>query len=228
MAGINSYIDAFKAAHPEVTVVVNEFEHEAYKTAIRNFLTAESPDVAISFAGNRMKFFVDQNLIMDVSDVWDDAGLNDLMASTKGSLTVDGKQYGVPWGYYQWGVYYRKDLFDQLGLNVPRDWEEFKWVCAMLKKNGITPITIGSKFLWTAGGWFDYLNLRINGYQFHMSLMDGNVSYEDKRLDRVFELWRDLVIKGYFIDNHASYSWQEGFAPLIAGDAGMYQVQSVY
>ena len=24
-------------AHPEVTVVVNEFEHEAYKTAIRNF-----------------------------------------------------------------------------------------------------------------------------------------------------------------------------------------------
>ena len=60
--------------------------------------------------------------------------LNDSMASTKGSLTVDGKQYGVPWGYYQWGVYYRKDLFDELGLNVPRDWDEFKWVCAMLKK----------------------------------------------------------------------------------------------
>ena len=57
------------------------------------------------------------------------------MASTKGALTVDGKQYGVPWGYYQWGVYYRKDLFDNLGLNVPQNWEEFKWVCAMLKKN---------------------------------------------------------------------------------------------
>ena len=147
----DAYVDAFRAAHPEVTVVVNEFEHEAYKTAIRNFLTAEAPDVAIWFAGNRMKFFVDQNLFQDVSDVWADAGLNDSMASTKGSLTVDGKQYGVPWGYYQWGVYYRKDLFDNLGLNVPRDWEEFKWVCAMLKKNGITPITIGTKYLWTAG-----------------------------------------------------------------------------
>ena len=43
----------------------------------------------------------------------------------------------------------------------------------MLKKNGITPITIGTKFLWTAGGWFDYLNLRINGYQFHMDLTAG-------------------------------------------------------
>ena len=47
-------------------------------------------------------------------------------------------------GNYQWGVYYRKDLFDNLGLNVPKNWEEFKWVCAMLKKNGITPITIGT------------------------------------------------------------------------------------
>ena len=45
-----------------------------------------------------MKFFVDQGLFAEKSDVWADAGLNDLMASTKGSLTVDGKQYGVPWG----------------------------------------------------------------------------------------------------------------------------------
>ena len=82
-AAFDAYVDAFRAAHPEVTVVVNEFEHEAYKTAIRNFLTAEAPDVAIWFAGNRMKFFVDQNLFQDVSDVWADAGLNDSMASTK-------------------------------------------------------------------------------------------------------------------------------------------------
>ena len=68
-SAFDAYVAAFSEAHPEVTVVVNEFEHEAYKTAIRNFLTAEAPDVAIWFAGNRMKFFVDQNLFQDVSDV---------------------------------------------------------------------------------------------------------------------------------------------------------------
>ena len=183
-----------------MTVVVNEFEHEAYKTAIRNFLTAEAPDIVTWFAGNRMKFFVDQGLFADVSDVWADAGLNDAMASSKGAATVDGKQYGVPWGYYQWGVYYRKDIFDNLGLNVPKNWEEFKWVCAMLKKNDITPITIGSKYLWTAGGWFDYLNLRINGYQFHMDLTAGKVSYEDSRLDATFDAWRELIDPGYFLE----------------------------
>jgi multiple sugar transport system substrate-binding protein len=55
-----------------------------------------------------------------------------------------------------------------------------------------------------------------------MALMDGTISYEDSRLDRVFDLWEELVRKNYFIENHASYSWQEGFAPLINGDAGMY------
>ena len=227
-AAFDAYVDAFRAAHPEVTVVVNEFEHEAYKTAIRNFLTAEAPDVAIWFAGNRMKFFVDQNLFQDVSDVWADAGLNDSMASTKGALTVDGKQYGVPWGYYQWGVYYRKDLFDNLGLNVPKNWEEFKWVCAMLKKNGITPITIGTKYLWTAGGWFDYLNLRINGYQFHMDLTAGKVSYEDPRLDATFDAWRELIDPGYFLEDHASFSWQDAQAPQINGEAAMYLIGNFY
>ena len=28
--------------------------------------------------------------------------------------------------------------------------------------------------------------------------------------------------KNYYIENHASYSWQEGMAPMINGDAAMY------
>jgi len=91
-----------------------------------------------------------------------------------------------------------------------------------LKKNGVAPIAIGTKYLWTAAGWFDFLNLRINGYDFHMALMDGEVSYEDQRLDRVFDVWGEIAKSGYYIDNHASYSWQEGMAPMINGDAAMY------
>ncbi|MBO6471608.1 MAG: carbohydrate ABC transporter substrate-binding protein [Pelagibacteraceae bacterium] len=227
-AGFNAYVAAFEAAHPDIDVQVNLTEHEAYKTAIRNFLVAEAPDVAIWFAGNRMKFFVDQGLFMDVSDVWADADLNNIMSSSKASLSVEGKQYGVPWGYYQWGVYYRKDIFDNLGLNVPKDWAEFKWVCAMLKKNGITPITIGTKYLWTAAGWFDYLNLRINGYAFHMGLTAGKISYEDSRLDAVFDAWRELIEPGYFLEDHATYSWQEAQAPQINGEAAMYLIGNFY
>ena len=52
-------------AHPDVTVVrLTILIMKNIKLAIRNFLTAEAPDiVALWFAGNRMKFFVDQGLI---------------------------------------------------------------------------------------------------------------------------------------------------------------------
>jgi multiple sugar transport system substrate-binding protein len=223
-AAFQAMVDRFQEEYPEIDVTLNTFDHEAYKTAIRNFLASDPPDIALWFAGNRMKFFVDQGLIMDVSDLWEDAGFNESMASSRAAFTVDGSQYGVPWGYYQWGVFYRTDIFDQYGLDVPETWDEFLEVGDTLVANGITPVTIGTKYLWTAAGWFDYLNLRINGYEFHMDLTAGDVPYTDPRLDEVFEVWADLLYRGFFLANHATYSWQEAQAPLINGQAAMYLI----
>ena len=223
-ADLAEAVEMFRAEYPDIEVELNTFDHEAYKTAIRNFLATEPPDVALWFAGNRMKFFVDQGMFEDVSDVWADNGLYDSMASSVASMTVDGKQYGVPYSYYQWGVYYRTDLFEQVGAEVPQNWDQFLDVAAKLKAAGITPVTIGTKFLWTAAGWFDYLNLRINGLDYHISLTDGEASYLDPELDAVFATWRELLDRGYFLQNHATYSWQEAQAPLINGSAAMYLI----
>jgi multiple sugar transport system substrate-binding protein len=51
-------VEDFEKENPDVDVELNIFDHEAYKTAIRNFLQANPPDVATWFAGNRMKFFI--------------------------------------------------------------------------------------------------------------------------------------------------------------------------
>ena len=73
-----------------------------------------------------------------------------------------------------------------------------------LRKMVITPVTIGTKYLWTAAGWFDYMNMRINGYNFHMDLMLVMLSYEDPRLDDVFDKWAELSNAGYYLEDHAS------------------------
>ena len=215
-------IPTFEKENPDIKVEMTIYDHEAYKTQIRNFLPAEPPDVVNWFSGNRMKFFVNQGLFEDVSDVWDQNNLHNELAAARSTMTVDGKQWGVPTGYYQWGFYYRKDIFAKYGLGEPRSMADLMNIFETLKKNGVAPIAIGTKYLWTAAGWFDFLNLRINGYDFHMALMDGEVSYEDQRLDRVFDVWGEIAKSGYYIDNHASYSWQEGMAPMINGDAAMY------
>ncbi len=215
-------IPMFEKENPSINVEMTIYDHEAYKTAIRNFLQAEPPDVVNWFSGNRMKFFVDQGLFEDVSDVWKKHGLDSQLSAARSTMTVNGKQWGVPLTYYQWGIYYRTDIFKKFGLGEPRSMADLMHICGTLKQNGITPFTIGTKYLWTAAGWFDYLNLRVNGYDFHMDLMAGNISYEDERLDLVFDLWGVMARSGYYIENHASLSWQEGQAPMINGEAAMY------
>jgi ABC-type glycerol-3-phosphate transport system substrate-binding protein len=91
-------------------------------------------------------------------------------------MSRNGKTWGVPYSYYQWGVYYRKDIYDKLGLSEPKTWNELLSNCDALKGVGVTPFTIGTKYLWTAAGVFDYLNLRTNGYDVHNALTDGKLN----------------------------------------------------
>ena len=104
----------------------------------------------------------------------------------------------------------------------PTTWDEFVAACATLKAAGVTPITIGSKYLWTTAGVFDYLNLRTNGYEFHMALTKGEVPYTDPKVHAVFDKWDELVKPGYFLENHASLAWQEAIPPMVNGEAAMY------
>ncbi len=217
-------VEQFKKDNPDIEIQFNTFEKEGYKTAIRNWLTSEPPDVVFWYAGNRMKTFVDRGLLDDVSDLWDKDDLHNKLAPARSSMTIDGKQWGIPYTYYQWGVYYRKDIFEKAGLKEPKTWDEFLAVSAKLKADGIAPIAIGTKYLWTAAGWFDYLNLRVNGLDFHIELMDGKIPYTDPRVREVFDYWKQLVEPGYYLENHATYSWQEAQPFLYNGQAAMYLI----
>ena len=165
LAAMEALIADFEAANPDVDVQLNNFDHEGYKTAIRNFLTADAPDLANWYAGNRMAPFVKAGRFQDVSDVWTDNGLGDSLASAKASMTIDGKQWGVPYTYYQWGIYFNRDAYKAAGVEEPKSWAEFVSNCEKFKAAGIDCITTGSSALWPLAGIFDYLSLRTNGYE---------------------------------------------------------------
>ncbi|KIN66237.1 Extracellular solute-binding protein family 1 [Sulfitobacter noctilucicola] len=217
-AVMEGMVERFEEMHPDLNIQLTVIDREAYKTQIRNFLTADAPDVANWYAANRMRPYVDAGLFEDVSDIWEGT-MSEELASTKGAMTLDGKQWGVPYTYYQWGVYYRKDIYEELGLSEPTNWEEFKANCQAVIDSGKKCFTLGSKFLWTAAGWFDYLNMRTNGYQFHADLTGGKIEWTDERVKATFANWKELLDMGAFIDDHTAYSWQESLPFMTNGDA---------
>ena len=220
-AVMNDMAARFGEMHPDLNVQVTIIDREAYKTQIRNFLTANAPDVANWYAANRMLPYVEAGLFEDVSDIWDDQ-MSEELASTKGALSVGDAQYGVPYTYYQWGVYYRKDIFEELGLSEPETWEQELANCQTLLDNDIKCYAIGTRFLWTTGGWFDYMNMRTNGYDFHARLTNGEESWLSDEVRATFANWRQLVDMGAFIDDHQNYDWQEALPFMVNGQAASY------
>jgi len=134
--GFEDMVEMFKAENPDINVIVNINDREAHKTAIRNFLTADAPDITSWYPGNRMAPFVDAGLFEAVDDVWAEAGFNEDLAAIKPTMSRDGKIWGVPYSYYQWGIYYRKDIFDLLKLEEPTTWADLMASCAVMNENG--------------------------------------------------------------------------------------------
>jgi ABC-type glycerol-3-phosphate transport system substrate-binding protein len=199
--------------------------HEDFKQAIRAYLTADpAPDVLTWFAGERARFFIDKGLIADISDVYTTNGFDQTYAPGFVALaSVDGKQYFLPTSYYWWAVYYRPSLFQQVGIDkVPETWDELLAACDTLNAAGITPITIGTRYPWTAAAWFDYLDMRVNGPEFHINLMLLKESYTDERVKKVFDYWKQLFDHNCFIADAAAYTWQEAVPFMTDGKAAMY------
>ncbi|MCF1709295.1 ABC transporter substrate-binding protein [Tabrizicola sp. J26] len=224
LAAMEALIADFEAANPDIDVQLTNFDHEGYKTAIRNFLTADSPDLANWYAGNRMAPFVTSGQFLDVSDVWEANGLGEALASAKASMTIDGKQWGVPYTYYQWGIYYNRDAYKAAGVDLPGEngvsWDQFVANCEKFKAAGIDCVTTGSKALWPVAGIFDYLSLRTNGYEWHMDLTAGKVPWTDQKVKDVFAQW--AKIQPYTTANHAAIDWQDAAALLVQGKAANY------
>ncbi len=224
LAAAEALIADFEAANPEIDVVLTNFDHEAYKNAIRNFLTADPPDLANWYAANRMRPFVEAGLFADISDVWDANGLNESLASSVLSSTIDGKKYAIPYTYYQWGIYYNRDAYKAAGIEAPGPdgvtWDQFLANCEAFKAAGIDCVTTGSSALWPVAGIFDYVSMRTNGYQFHSDLAAGKVSWTSPEVAAVFDNLGKL--QPYVTANHAAIDWQDAAALLVQGKAANY------
>jgi len=160
-------VDAF-TKETGITVKVNTVDHGTFQNQLNSYLQATPDDVFTWFSGYRMRFFAAKGLATDVSDVWGKIGSNYSDAFKVGATGDDGKQYFVPIYNYPWAVFYRKSLFKDKGYNIPKTWADYKTLLAKMKSDGLVPLAFGDKDGWPAMGTFDIINLRKNGYQFHV------------------------------------------------------------
>ena len=176
----------------------------------------KTPDVLYWQASQRLFFYVEKEVIQPITHLWNENHFNDNFSHVRDVVTYKGDIYAIPFSYYHWGIFYRKTLVEKYG-GLPQTWEAFIAQCEEMKKDGITPIGIGTKNSWPAAAWFDYINLRINGLKFHQQVLTGKISFHDRRLQNVLVEWKKLIDKGFFNKDNRELAW-DGVLPKFYRD----------
>jgi multiple sugar transport system substrate-binding protein len=200
-------------------VDINTVDHNTFQDKIQTYLQGTPDDVFAWFAGYRMKFFAAQDLASPIDDVWDKIGANfpeSVKAASKGD---DGHYYFVPLYNYPWVMNYRKSVFKDKGYDIPGTWDQLIALAKQMKSDGLTPISFTDKDGWPAMGTFDILNMRINGYQFHVDLMAHKESWTDPKVVAVFDQWKGLF--PYYQSGPNGLTWEQGAQALQNKKTGM-------
>ena len=162
-AVVKDAVTEFQAAHSGVTVDVQYIQvatrAERFKAAFSDPKSA--PDVA-EFGNTDLAGYVASGGFADISknvSEWSDS--KDLLPAVLDTAKVEGKTYGVPWYVGVRALYYRTDVFTELGLKPPATLNDIAPLARQIRaaKPDMLGISAGGKytfgmlpFVWANGG----------------------------------------------------------------------------
>ncbi len=123
-------IDEYNASHPGVTVKFQampantDTQHDAYVT----YLSAGESNIDLyNLDVIWTAEFARAGWVRKLPDSFIDAG--EFLEGPIESVTYEGGLYAVPWFTDAGVLYYRRDLLEEAGLEVPETWERFLAAC---------------------------------------------------------------------------------------------------
>jgi multiple sugar transport system substrate-binding protein len=209
--------NSFHALYPDIPIEFIGLPSAKYKLQVNDWLTSGTgPDVLFWYGGMRLKQFIRQGYIENLDGLSTELNWQQNFSSTAlQTAKYKDSIYAIPVSYYQWGIYYNKKILTQFNIAPPSNWKDFLAACKVLKNGRLEPIALGSSESWVLAAWFDYLNLRLNGLDFHQNLLSGDIPFTDQRVIRVFEYWAELVNKKYFLSGHQRLNRNEAMPYLF-------------
>ncbi|SDX99554.1 extracellular solute-binding protein [Paenibacillus sp. CF384] len=216
-------VDAFQAKNPNITI---ETETRPAGSEGDNFVktrlsTGDMNDVFFYNAGSLMQALNPEENILDVTgEPWQ----SDVIDSFKQTVTFNGKQYGAPTnGTMGGGWFYNKKIYANLGLTVPKTWDELMANNKKIKDAGLTAIIGTYKDSWTSQLIMlaDYYNVQADAANFAVDYTANKAKYATTPVAlRGFEKLEDTV--GYMNKDYLAANLDAGLKMLAEGKGAHY------
>lgn len=191
----------FMKDNPNVDLEIVHIQNDPFKTKLKVAMGAGTPpDIFHNWGGGPLKEYIDSGTVATIDDIKADL-LKTYIPATFDPVTFDGKTYGSAYsGLTGVFFFYRKDLFAQYGLTVPKTQAEFLKMGETLKANGIIPITLANKTKWTGSFFYMYLADRYGGADMFLNALyrKPGGSFESQGYVQAGQTVQDLVQRGFF------------------------------
>lgn len=162
---INSLIDEFEAANPDIDIVADCVLNDSYKEKIRVLVSTDAlPDVFFSWSGVFGENLTRSGRVLALDDVMarDSEWSSQIVEGQWAPFNYNGKQYGAPWSMDGKAFFYNVDVFNELGIEIPTTLNELYAVCEKLKENGYDePISAGFSAPWAVSHYLGTICQRV-------------------------------------------------------------------
>jgi multiple sugar transport system substrate-binding protein len=202
---MDKVVEGWNATHPNIQVTVNK--QDGGDPAVAKLLTAikagsGAPDV-MQAEYQKIPTLVAADAVADIAK---EAG--DLKAkfpeSAWNAVTLGGEAlYGVPQDSGPMMFFYRSDVFDKAGVQVPKTWDEY--AAAARKIHQANPKQYLGTFSSNDPGWFAGLSQQAGASWWGVQGESWTVAINDANTRKVADFWGGLVQEGV-INNKPMYT----------------------
>ncbi len=208
---IQKAADEFMKANPKVKINIETYSWGDFYTKWTTGLASGNvPDISTGLPGHVVEM-IDADALSPVNDVIDAIGRDRFAEATLGEGTVGENNYSIPLYSHAQVMWYRKDLLEKEGLEVPKTWDEFYDACVKLTKDGVYGIAVPC-------GSGDLMGTRF--LNFYVRSGGGSLLTDDLKAD----LTSDLALEGirYWTKIYQEISPKDSVNYKVLDQANLY------
>lgn len=138
---LEELIAEYEESHPGVTIEMTT-SADADTILSTRMASDDTPDIFTASPNSELFSKVDSGYVMDLSDT----GIMDhIQQGAREQWKYNGGEYAATISYNCSGIWYNKDIFEKLEMEVPETWEELMELCQKLESSGYTPFVSAGK-----------------------------------------------------------------------------------
>ncbi|MFI7133531.1 ABC transporter substrate-binding protein [Nonomuraea sp. NPDC050153] len=221
--------DAFMQANPKIKIETETRPggSEGDNIVKTRLSTGDMSDVFWYNSGSLLQALNPSQTLVDLTG---DPVLQNVQKDFLPVVTQGDHVFGVPAGTAMGGgILYNRKVYEKLGLQVPKTWDEFMANNEKIKAAGIAPVISTFKDTWTSQLFVlgDFYNVQAAVPSFAADYTAGKAKFATTPAAQAgFQHLADVKAKGYLNEGYGSATADQGMKLLVEGKGAHYPMLS--